>query len=445
MRPKVSFIISTFNRRDVLLATLWRLHECGLTQDCCETFVVDNASTDGTAEAVASHFPRVRLIRLSENEGSCAKNHALKPARGEFIVFLDDDSFPQPGAIARMIQHFRDDPSLGAVGFTITLPDGSRECSAYPDVFIGCGVGFRRAAIEQVAGLPDDFFMQAEEYDLSLRLLNAGWSTRTFEDLHVTHLKTPTARISARTMRLDVRNNVTLIARHFPDRWVWPFAVDWMTRYYRIAASKGQRIAFARGLVEGLIRAMNIQHRNPVSDAAFEQFARIEQIQNRTRELVNAHGIRRVLFVDYGKNILPYWLAARFCGIEIVAIADPKFAGATYRGVPVIGDESIIPRTSSADSGRARLLPSRYAARESGSPGGPPSPHTACGHLHFDAVIISNSSPIHAASRRAHWQKLTNQPVFDLLDAENATIAVAAAGPAWRSRRTAARIASRAA
>src|SRR5207248_3299787 len=152
---------------------------------------------------------------------------------------LDDDSFPLPGETARMIDHFENDRRLGAAVFTITLPDGSRECSAYPDVFIGCGTGFRRRALEQVGGLPDDFFMQAEEYDLSLRLLDGGWSVRTFDDLHVTHLKTSQARVSERTIRLDVRNNLTLIGRHFPDQWVRPFALDWMRRYAAIAKAKG--------------------------------------------------------------------------------------------------------------------------------------------------------------------------------------------------------------
>src|SRR5437762_11002823 len=213
----VSFLISTFNRRDILLATLWRLHECGLPRAAFEVVVVDNASSDGTAQAVTSQFPRVKLIVLRENRGSCAKNEGLRIAQGAFVVFLDDDSYPQPGAIGRMIEHFRNDPALGAAVFTVTLPDGSRECSAYPDVFIGCGTGFRRAALDQVGGSPDDFFMQAEEYDLSLRLLDAGWSVRTFDDLHVTHLKTPGARYSERVTQFDVRNNLVLVARYFPE------------------------------------------------------------------------------------------------------------------------------------------------------------------------------------------------------------------------------------
>ena len=103
-----------------------------------------------------------------------------------------------PGAIERMIAYFESDPRLGAATFTVTLPDGARECSAYPDVFIGCGTGVRRTAIDQTGGLPDDFFMQAEEYDLSLRLLDAGWRIRGFDALRVLHLKTPTARVSLR-------------------------------------------------------------------------------------------------------------------------------------------------------------------------------------------------------------------------------------------------------
>src|SRR5688572_5803311 len=243
----VTFLIAAYNRRDVLLNTLRQLRRCGLPPESFETILVDNASTDGTAEAVTAAFPEVLLIREKVNCGACAKNAGLPLARGRFVVFLDDDSYPLPGSVARMVRHFEADPSLGAAVFDVQLPDGSGECSAYPNVFIGCGTGFRRRALAQVGGLPDDFFMQAEEYDLSLRLLAAGWDVRRFDDLHVAHLKTPTARKSTRTTRLDVRNNLTLIARYFPDRWVTPFALDWANRYAMLAAARGHRLAHWRG------------------------------------------------------------------------------------------------------------------------------------------------------------------------------------------------------
>src|SRR5215213_2556152 len=97
----VTFLIAAYNRRDVLLGTLGQLRRCGLPAESFETIVVDNASTDGTADAVAEAFPEVVLIRQTVNRGACAKNAGLQYARGKYIVFLDDDSYPLPGSVAR--------------------------------------------------------------------------------------------------------------------------------------------------------------------------------------------------------------------------------------------------------------------------------------------------------------------------------------------------------
>jgi GT2 family glycosyltransferase len=377
----ISFTLSTHNRREVLLHTLRQIDQCGLTRDEYEVIIVDNASSDGTAEAVPREFPDVRLLPQHRNLGSCAKNFALPHARGQYIVFLDDDSFPAPGSIRRMIRHFEADDRLGAAVFTVVLPDGSLECSAYPDVFIGCGTGLRRSAIEQVGGLPDDFFMQAEEYDLSLRLLDAGWDVRRFEDLHVTHLKTPRSRVPWRTMRLDVRNNYLVATRHFPDGWMAPFRRAWMNRYWRIAGAKGQRAAFLLGLVQGKLAAMRPGHRRPVTVATFERFTRIHEIEQRLRESQQHLGLRSVLFTDLGKNFLPYLMAARACGIEVVAIADDRLARGRFLGTPIVTDA---------------------VARR----------------LEFDAVIISSMSPVHAEERRRAWLRFDDRPVIDLLRPE---------------------------
>lgn len=369
--PTVSFVISTYNRRDVLLGTLKQVRACGLLREDFEVMVVDNASTDGTADVVKAEFPETRLFVLPTNRGSCAKNVAIKQAMGRYVVFLDDDSYPEPGSIARMIRRFEADPQLGAAVFTITLPDGSQECSAYPDVFIGCGTGFRAKALRQVGALPIDFFMQAEEYDLSLRLLDAGWNIRSFDDLHVAHLKTPTARVRWRTMRLDVRNNLIVARRYFPKQWKWRFARDWMKRYWKIAASKGQRTAFATGLIQGLMQsATELQ---PVEQETFNHFTRMGRIEEEMRKLE----VKRVLFIDYGKNILPYWLAAKKLGMEVVGIADNRLRG-SYRGIRILTDD---------------------AARQ----------------LRFDAAVISNSSPVHARQRARQWRATDLRRVVDLL------------------------------
>ena len=71
--PVISIVLATHNRRDVVLSTLARLAQ--LPGHCAfEVVVVDNASTDGTADAIEATCPDVGVIRLTENFGSCAKN-----------------------------------------------------------------------------------------------------------------------------------------------------------------------------------------------------------------------------------------------------------------------------------------------------------------------------------------------------------------------------------
>ncbi len=384
LAPLVTFLISTHNRREVLLGTLAELSMIGQRTDVVtETIVVDNASTDGTADAVAATVPDVRVVRLERNLGACAKNAGLPFAGGEFVVFLDDDSYPTADTVWQLIEHFDADDRLGAAAFTVTLPDGSRECSAYPNVAIGCGTAFRRAALEQVGGLPTDFFMQAEEYDVSLRLLAAGWDVRRFDDLHVRHLKTPAARQPTRTSRLDARNNLMLATRYLPRKWVVPFAVDWARRYWWIAGSKGpgHRRATAIGLAQGLGRSLRPGHRHPIGLAAFERFSRGVDIHRRLERAVRSRRARTVVLVDVGKNILAYHRAAQACGLRVAAIADDRLAadGRTYRGIPVVPDAVAV-------------------------------------RMAFDAAVIANLSPVHAELRARRWREIQHRPVIDLFE-----------------------------
>jgi GT2 family glycosyltransferase len=379
MNPTVSIILATRNRKTAVLNTLSRIGECGLSGAAYEVIVVDNDSTDDSTDAIERSFPEVNLIRLDRNGGACAKNAALPHARGRYVLFLDDDSHPLPGSLEALIRHFQQDPRLGAAAFDVILPDGRRECSAYPSVFTGCGVGLRRSAIDDVGGLPDDFFMQAEEYDLSLRLLNRGWRVRRFEDLQVLHEKSPAARCSAQKMRLDVRNNLLVAMRRFPREWVGPFVHDWMTRYWAIAAKTGRRIAAVQGFFEGGLSVLKRREFVPVSDEAFQTFARVEETRKRVADLKKQLGLRRVLLIDWGKNILAYRLACEAAGLEIVAVADEQLAGRRYRGIDVVADAE--------------------AARRP-----------------FDAAIVANLSPVHAAARLAHWRGRTERAVIDLFE-----------------------------
>ncbi len=342
--PRISFVLATHNRREVVTRTLSQLAACGLDRSDYEIIVVDNASADGTPEAARSYADSV--LRLRRNLGSCAKALGVDRARGECIVFLDDDSFPRPGSIPRMIEHFGADPKLGAAGFTVHLPDGRLEGGALPGVFLGCGVAFRAGALRGVGGLDRTFFMQAEEYDLSFRLVSAGWRIDVFDDLHVDHLKTAQARKTDRTTYLDVRNNLRIAARYLPSPCFKIYREDLLQRYGWLAERDGHLHAHRRGARRGrLLGAVErwTYRRHRLTPSSFEYFYRWDEVRRRMAALSGA-GVKRIIFADLGKNVYAFHQAATREGINVVAIGDDRFhaVGRRYRGTPIVAfDEAL--------------------------------------------------------------------------------------------------------
>lgn len=336
--PEVSIVLATYNRRSVLVETLAQLDRCGLSRREYEIIVVDNASTDGTVDAIADRVDA--LVRLKRNAGSCAKAYGARRASGRFILFLDDDSFPRSGSLRRMLEHFAADDRLGAAGFAVHLPDGREEGSALPDVFVGCGVGLRADALREVGGLDSTFFMQAEEYDLAFRLVGAGWKARMFPDLHVEHRKTAHARCNARTAYFDVRNNLRVIARYLPGDFATIYRQDWLQRYRWLAKGAGHERAWARGRRAGRLRGIVERwtfRRWRLGPSALEQFFRWQEIAARMADLA-ATGVRRIVLADLGKNVYPFYRAAQLAGVTVLAIGDDRFAAANrqYRGIPIV-------------------------------------------------------------------------------------------------------------
>lgn len=380
--PLVSIILATHNRREVLLGTLGRVYAAARTAGDFEIIVVDNRSRDGTVKAVRERFTDgvVTVIEAQGNLGSCAKSLGVQRATGEFSLFLDDDSWPRLGCIERMIEHLRGDRYLGAVGFQVHLPDGTRESSALPNVFVGCGVGFRTQMLRDIGSLDPSLFMQAEEYDLAFRMVAAGWRVECFEDCHVEHLKTPAARCSARTVYYDTRNNLIVLARYLPEPYFSIYRHDWNRRYRWIASANRHRFAHWRGLAagfacgaadRGLYRPLRLD------PAGVETLFRIEEIRQRVAE-VRQRGAQRVVLADLGKNIYPFFRACRQCDLEVVAIADDRFAAPerTYRDVPIRAvDEAL--------------------------------------RMDHDAVIVANTSTVHAVATASRLRNVTERPVLD--------------------------------
>ncbi|MSP89901.1 MAG: glycosyltransferase family 2 protein [Alphaproteobacteria bacterium] len=194
-------IIPTHNGR----AFIARALDSALAQDAPadEIVVVDDASTDGTADLVAERYPTVRLVRLPRNVGSgAARNAGVAASTGELIAFLDHDDAWHPGYLAAQRALFAGAPKaiLGRTGLTViddrrgiqstigVTPVADRDetirkllCGQNPIVTLSV-VAVRRPAFEQVGGF-DPNLRVLNDRDLYLKLIRSGGFTGTAQAL----------------------------------------------------------------------------------------------------------------------------------------------------------------------------------------------------------------------------------------------------------------------
>lgn len=121
---KASVIILSWNGIEYLSDCL----NAVLSQDytAFEVIVVDNGSTDGSAELVAEQFPQVHLIRNANNLGFAAGNNVgLRAACGDVLALLNQDTVVQPGWLGALVQTLLADPDVGIAGGKALYPDGT--------------------------------------------------------------------------------------------------------------------------------------------------------------------------------------------------------------------------------------------------------------------------------------------------------------------------------
>ena len=112
----ISVLIVSFNTRDLLRQCIQTV-EREAEHIPHETIVVDNCSGDQSADMVANEFPTVQLIRSDRNLGfAAANNQGFAIARGRYVLLLNSDAFPHPGALHRSIEHMDSHPEVGLGG-----------------------------------------------------------------------------------------------------------------------------------------------------------------------------------------------------------------------------------------------------------------------------------------------------------------------------------------
>jgi N-acetylglucosaminyl-diphospho-decaprenol L-rhamnosyltransferase len=192
-----------------------------------ETVVVDNASTDGSADRVAERSPEVRVIRNPRNRGFArAANQGIAATSSPFVLLLNPDAEVVGGTLAALTKVARERPRGGAIGVLVRNPDGSIQPSArrvprlgeaLAHAFLGplwpgnrwtrsytlagwdrtserevewvsgSAMLVRREALEQVGRFDEGYFMYVEDVDLCTRLRRAGWQVLFSPELEVIH------------------------------------------------------------------------------------------------------------------------------------------------------------------------------------------------------------------------------------------------------------------
>jgi N-acetylglucosaminyl-diphospho-decaprenol L-rhamnosyltransferase len=199
VRPTLSVLIVAWNSREELSRTLPALlPELG---DDDELIVVDNDSTDGTAEAVAALAPSARLVQTGRNAGFAgACNEGGRAARGDLLVILNPDAAPLPGFGEAIRRPWVEEWGWAAWQALVADEGGARINSAGNPVHFtgivwagmhgrpieeapgpcevpalsGACLAIPRRTWEEVGGFPEEFFLYHEDVDLSLRLRLAG-------------------------------------------------------------------------------------------------------------------------------------------------------------------------------------------------------------------------------------------------------------------------------
>jgi N-acetylglucosaminyl-diphospho-decaprenol L-rhamnosyltransferase len=262
----LSYCVVNTNNRELLLRCLYAIERTvpeGLEH---EVLVLDNASDDGSAEAVEALGRGIRLIALDQRTGKAENDSTLlKESRGRYCLLLNEDAELQPGAVEALIEALENDPRAASAAAQLLSPSGKPQPCAWrlPGIdtaLIGAlflhkwltvqsrgdhtrAVGWtqssamlvRRAAAEQVGWLDPDFFVYSDETDFCKRLHDAGWRilwVPAARAIHHDQLASDAAGAKRRIVEFHRNRDLYMRKHHSPGaariaRWLnaWPYLV----------------------------------------------------------------------------------------------------------------------------------------------------------------------------------------------------------------------------
>lgn len=224
---EVSIVIVSWNTKQLLVECIESISVENAAFPI-EVIVVDNASTDGSAEEIAERFPWVRLIRNESNLGFAkANNIGIRSATGNYVCLINSDVKLRQGCLVELHRFLEGHPAVGIAGPRILYPDLTMQmsCKSFPslwnsfcaavgldklfpksklfsgdhmaffghdttrpvDVLAGVFWMVRRGALEQIGLLDESFFFYGEDVDWCKRFWESGWEVVFYPDAEAIH------------------------------------------------------------------------------------------------------------------------------------------------------------------------------------------------------------------------------------------------------------------
>ena len=247
-QPRVDVGIVTWNTADLTVEAIRRLLDTD--QGCrLRVLVQDNASSDGTPDRIAEVAPEAEVVVNDSNRGFArAMNQLIARSDASWFFALNSDAWPEPGAIARLVETLESHPGAAAAAPLLLRPDGAVEHSTHPfpsltvalidavqgrrwlpraplerrllegawfhdrprevEWAVGAALLLRRRALDEIGGFDERFFMYVEDLEWCWRAHRRGWSVRFDPASRVRHVGNASGRqrSAARRTALEATN-----------------------------------------------------------------------------------------------------------------------------------------------------------------------------------------------------------------------------------------------
>jgi hypothetical protein len=302
MAPLISVVVVNFSGKKFLDGCLSSL--VGQTFRDFEIILVDNGSSDGSADHVRECYPSVILVETGKNLGFAGGTNAgIRVAKGEFIFTMNNDMVADPHLLEEIKKPMQADSCVGMCGSKILFPDGRINSTALcisrsgagedrgigePDhgqydtaeeIFAPCaGAALYRCAMLVDIGLFDeDFFLYYEDVDLAFRGRLAGWKCMYVPTARIVHIYKGTAGFNSDiSVYYGNRNLVWCVVKNFPLRTLflsspWIIGRNCATIPYYILLGRGRSIIKAKidmmkGFLSMVRKRRHIKQRVPAGE-----------------------------------------------------------------------------------------------------------------------------------------------------------------------------------